>query len=526
MADSPRSTEKFPADTVLVDEEVDAIEGYVIDASLYPEHAARLKTTNDGKTVLIPQPSDDPDDPLNWQRRKKYWILAVVTYTAFLADYTSGAGIVVVIPQVHEWNLAQYTLQHAVVGNLFSLGASGLFAVAFANYFGRLPTLLVFQSIALATCAWAAAATNFESYETARILNGLFESCTQGAGILWIKDMFFFHEHPRLINILEFPVILSPYLGPLLSSFILYKTKWQWAFWLATCMWALGWILILFTDETLYDRSTDFRVPRGPLWKRILGIEQAKGLRNRSFVQAAVRPIIALTKIPVLLVVIYYFLNFAWVIGVNTTVSIWLTDFYDFNPKNLGMSMSDTLSTSKLISAGFFYFFGPTGVFVGWFVGHWIHDAYANFYARRHNGRIEPEARLALTYLATFIMAVALLILGFAIQHRWHYMVLAVCAAIQCVGIMIATTAVSAYLLDAFPEGAGEINAWVSIGRAWGGFMATYVQIPWVEKIGSAKAMGIQTAITGAAALIIVFLQIYGKRIRIAQGRMVFGKSK
>ena len=177
----------------------------------------------------------------------------------------------------------------------------------------------------------------------------------------------------------------------------------------------------------------------------------------------------------------------------------------------------------KLNCQGFFYFFGPIGVFIGFFVGHWAHDAYANFYARRHGGRILPEARLTLIYPATFVMAIALLILGFAIQHRWHYMVLAVCAAVQCVGVMIATTAVSAYLLDCFPEGAGEINAWVSIGRAWGGFMATYIQLPWVQKMGSAKAMGIQTAITGAAALIIVFLQIYGQRIRAAQGRMVFG---
>jgi hypothetical protein len=27
---------------------------------------AGLKTTQDGKTVLLPQPSDSPDDPLNW----------------------------------------------------------------------------------------------------------------------------------------------------------------------------------------------------------------------------------------------------------------------------------------------------------------------------------------------------------------------------------------------------------------------------------------------------------------------------
>ena len=100
MADSLRSTEKHPLETVAVDEEADAIDGYIIDASLYPDNAASLKTTSDGKIVLIPQPSDDPNDPLNWGKSKKFWVLAVITYTAFLPDYTSGVGNVLPIPQV------------------------------------------------------------------------------------------------------------------------------------------------------------------------------------------------------------------------------------------------------------------------------------------------------------------------------------------------------------------------------------------------------------------------------------------
>lgn len=31
-----------------------------------------LKLAKDGKTVLIPQPSDDPNDPLNWSWKKKH----------------------------------------------------------------------------------------------------------------------------------------------------------------------------------------------------------------------------------------------------------------------------------------------------------------------------------------------------------------------------------------------------------------------------------------------------------------------
>lgn len=37
--------------------------------------AKDIKLASDGKTVLIPQPSDDPDDVLNWKAGKKYRVL-------------------------------------------------------------------------------------------------------------------------------------------------------------------------------------------------------------------------------------------------------------------------------------------------------------------------------------------------------------------------------------------------------------------------------------------------------------------
>ena len=99
-----------------------------------------------------------------------------------------------------------------------------------------------------------------------------------------------------------------------------------------------------------------------------------------------------------------------------------------------------------------------------------MHDAFGRFYAKRHGGRIDPEARLTISYPATCIMVVSLIVIGLGIQNHWHYMVLAVFAAAQCCGIMISTTAVNAYLLDCYPGNSGEVSAWVSIGRIWGGF--------------------------------------------------------
>ena len=71
------------------------IEGYVVDA----ESGENVKVAKDGHTRLIPQPSDDPSDPLNWSKRTKHIILFIVSFIAFLPDFGSATGAVTLLPQ-------------------------------------------------------------------------------------------------------------------------------------------------------------------------------------------------------------------------------------------------------------------------------------------------------------------------------------------------------------------------------------------------------------------------------------------
>ena len=95
-------------------------------------------------------------------------------------------------------------------------------------------------------------------------------------------------------------------------------------------------------DETIYNRNLapdQHPMPKSRLL-RLIGVEQWQGRHLRqTFLQALMRPVIAVSKLPVLLCTVYYFLNFAWIIGVNATVSIWLTTIYKFTPYNLGKSI-------------------------------------------------------------------------------------------------------------------------------------------------------------------------------------------
>lgn len=77
-----------------------ALEGYVADTA--DERFANVKTASDGHTILIPQPSDDPSDHLNWSPVRKHVILFIISFAAFLPDYGSATGAVTLLPQAQS----------------------------------------------------------------------------------------------------------------------------------------------------------------------------------------------------------------------------------------------------------------------------------------------------------------------------------------------------------------------------------------------------------------------------------------
>ncbi|KAL6244298.1 hypothetical protein RBB50_008540 [Rhinocladiella similis] len=483
-------------------------EGYIIDAT-DPEHA-NLKRARDGHTILLPQPSSDPQDPLNWSWAKKHLILIIISMTAFLPDYGSATGAVTLLPQAQVWNMTPDHVNHSQVGNVFMLGAGGVIVVALSAYFGRLPILFYFLVLATATAVWCAAAQSFESFMAARILNGFFSTVAQGGGLMFIYDMFFFHERARKINIWAAFIILSPYFGPLFAAFIITTQSWRVPFEVYIAETALCLVLtILFVDETYYDR----RIPassqpaRGSRVARLLGIAQyrSRGLRN-TLSQALMRPVKVALKPTVFISCFYYLLTFAWVVGINTTLSIFLTPLYNFGP----------------LQIGYFYFTPIVAALLGEVCGHWLHDFIATSYIKKHKGHFEPEVRLKAIWISTPFMIAGLIGLGFALEDAFHYMVTSVFWGLYVFGIMITTVALNAYNLDSYPEASGEVAAWINFCRTTGGFIISYFQVTWANAQGTKTSFGIQAAICGGAFLLIVFLQFFGKRLRVKSGALNF----
>ncbi|KAF4334669.1 HOL1 [Fusarium beomiforme] len=483
-------------------------DGYI--AKVGTEHRGDLKTAKDGHTVLIPQPSDDPHDPLNWSPVKKHVILFIISFAAFLPDYGSATGAVTLLPQAEIWHMSPDTVNHSQVGNVFMLGAGGIFVVALSAWAGRLPVLFYFLVLATATAAWCAAATTFESFMAARILNGFFSTVAQGGGLMFIFDMFFFHERARKINIWAAFIILSPYMGPLLAAFMIATLSWPIPFWVYFVETSLALILtILFVQETYYDRRIPAveQPPRGSRIANLLGIAQYRSRHLRSsFGQACMRPFRVIIKPTVFLSVVYYLLTFAWVVGINTTLSIFLTPLYNFGPKQIG----------------FFYFTPVVGALLGEIAGHWLHDGIARQFIKTHDGHFEPEIRLRAIWFSTPFMLAGLVGLGFALEDGYHFMITALFWGLYVFGIMVSTVALNAYNLDSYPEASGEVSAWINFARTAGGFIISYFQVNWAHSVGAKVSFGTQAGICAFAFLIIILLQVFGKTMRAKSGELHF----
>jgi MFS family permease len=137
-------------------------------------------------------------------------------------------------------------------------------------------------------------------------------------------------------------VIISPYLGPFIACWIVGHTSWRWTYWSLAILNAVAWLFIVFCmDETFYPRHIS--PGQFPIRKsralRLLGIEQRKtNLIPNTFWQAGMSSWTAITKLPVLLNFVYYFMTFAWAIAANITIGVFVISLYNFTFDNLGKS--------------------------------------------------------------------------------------------------------------------------------------------------------------------------------------------
>ena len=97
-------------------------------------------TGHSGAIVLAPQPSDDPNDPLNWPYAQKLGIVAILMFGAFIMPSCFGpllsAGTVVISVDLQR-SIADVTILSGY--QLLVAGAWGPFVSALSRKYGKRP---------------------------------------------------------------------------------------------------------------------------------------------------------------------------------------------------------------------------------------------------------------------------------------------------------------------------------------------------------------------------------------------------
>ncbi|KAL2844361.1 major facilitator superfamily domain-containing protein [Aspergillus pseudoustus] len=472
-----------------------------------------LQLAADGHTVLVPQPTSNPNDPLNWPWLKKHLLLFTIAWAALCVDATSAIGTAVIFPQAEQW---QVPINKANEPNAMSVlfnGIGGLIWVPVSSFWGRAPVLFWTTIMGLAMLVGTALSPTYECYFALRILSSLFLTAGQTMVIAFIKDIFFFHERARKIGVWSTLYIASPYLGPCLGNFMIYATgQWQHVFWLSVGIASLQLIFVaLFVDETWYNRhfhSQDQPArPRGIMGRlmRLTGVWQLQG--HKAYFPtptAAVRRFFLSVANPVVfLMCLSYIVVFAWAIGINITTTIMFGETREsggYGYTNQGV--------------GFLYFTPIVAVFLGEIFGHYFNDFLSRRYIRRHGGVFEPEARLWMIYISIVLMVVALVILGAALERHLNVAAVIFGWGTFVIGVMTMSVVVTAYTLDAYPTAPAEMGGWINFSRTIGGFSVGYFQTPWAARVGPAASFGTQAATIVVAGVPVVLVHVYGHRLR------------
>lgn len=214
-----------------------------------------LKTTKNG-IILNPQPTDSPNDPLNWSPWVKAYQFALLIFiTAFTAATSNDAGAIQ--DTMNERYGISYGAMNTGAGVLFaSIGLCTLILGPASSLYGRKITYMICILLGLCGAAWFGAAKSTSDTIWSQLFVGASEGCAEANVQLSISDMFYTHQLGWALTAYIIGTSVGTYLGPLIAGFIVQYATFRWVGWVAVIISGGLLAVIVFTQyETYFDRT-------------------------------------------------------------------------------------------------------------------------------------------------------------------------------------------------------------------------------------------------------------------------------
>ncbi|KKZ64351.1 hypothetical protein EMCG_09667 [[Emmonsia] crescens] len=505
----------------------------------YEQHAQGPKDI-----VLIPRPSADLEDPLNWSRRRKLIQISMVYV------YTLGVGI----PTTLQYSvLADITRDTGITtGELVTgtglmflfLGWACLLWQPIALTYGRRGVYIISCLLCVPVMVWTAYSKTAGEWYAHRILLGIFASPIESLPEISVPDIFFAHERGHWIATYVLFLCGSNFIAPLIAGWFNDAFGWRWTMHLGAMISAAATVILFFgMEESLYFRSTvegqeleavtasqfdnptttqtgdkkvdpdsnpsantsitqsaSFPPPSTYMQKLALFVSKPGRPSNKDMFKMMYRPLLIMLYFPCTdWSGFFYGISLSWYNVMNGTASPVLSA----PPYNWSAAKVGSAYVAPIIG----------GIFSMLWSGV-VADKFAIYLARRNKGVREPEQRLWPLALTAIITTGGLITWGVGAAYGIHWIGLMFGMGMLAFGFMTGGSFAISYNIDCFKELSGETMVSVTIIRNTLGFAFSYGITPWVEKQGLRNCF--ITASMVALVCILTFLPMmyFGKRLR------------
>ncbi|KAJ7490621.1 MFS polyamine transporter [Mycena latifolia] len=471
------------------------------------------KQSNKQAEVIVDwEGPDDPLNPKNWSRKKK-WAATLVVSSFTLISPVSSSMIAPASAQVASQFGITNDVVIALVTSIFVLAyaVGPLFLGPMSEIFGR---NRVIQGANLWYLVWnlgCGFAQNTGQLLGFRFMAGLGGSAPLAIGGGVLGDIWDAEERGQAIAIYSLAPLLGPVVGPLCGAFISQKSTWRWVFWSTTIFDVAIQILGIFYLRESYapyileQKANRIRksmdAEKGPVPHVRSKFANESRTWQHIVKTALTRPFILFYHEPIVQLLGIYM---AFIYGI----------FYLFLT-SMPLMFQGTYGESVGIS-GLNYLALGIGVTGASQINARLMDTIYKYLKEKNGGPGEPEYRLPSMVPGTILLPAGLLMTGWGVQAHVHWIVPDIGITMIGAGLILNFQAIQIYVVDAFTLYAASALAAVSCLRSLCGFGFPLFAEQMYQKLGYGKG----DTILAVVAIVIgcpspwLFWK-YGKRIRM-----------
>ncbi|KAJ3579897.1 hypothetical protein NPX13_g661 [Xylaria arbuscula] len=487
----------------------------------------RLRDSHTSEVFLIPKPSSDPNDPLNWNQTYKFYIATIVCLGMLVCNFLAAGPTIAIVATAKEFfpdTDTSYSVSR--VAYFFSTtalaqGTSNFLWVPLANKFGRRPVYVISFAIYLAVAIWLIFERRFAGFLVGRILLGFGSGAAEALAPMTIADIFFLHERGTIMSLYTSFLSIGVAFGILVDGFITINNTWSVIYQVASALIALVFVLVLFTfPETAFKREDELNPevhdPRNQNAKEYVTATQPSNLvsikksylqglkvfngtlTQESLIHMFFRPFGLIILPSVLWAALVQSVTVGFIVAVTSNVAVAYSGAYDFETWQVGLAFLSAILGSVI------------GIPAGGQLGDWVADQLT----RRNGGIRYPEMRLPAITLSLVTTPLALILYGVGIEKRLHWICPTIGLGLLNFSITQATNICLVYVIDSYRPIAGEITLTVLGFKSLFGFLLSFYTNPWVEQAGYMNAFGTMAAISASVLLFWVPLYLWGSSLR------------